>query len=129
MQSQLAPESRVGIDHRTVPHYVWSQWETELHRKFIRLIRINRNLIDMVWTNRPQISHESLKVQPIDYSGEKWQTKVDKLRQQLLEDRSDAMVVTSLTEIAYLMNLRGSDFPYIPVFKVVFDSCFYTLIN
>lgn len=125
----MPPESSVGVDPRTVPHYMWSQWDTELRNKFIRLVRVNRNLIDMVWTERPQPNPDVIKVQPLDFSGEKWQSKVDVLREKLLEDRCDAMVVSSLTEIAYLLNIRGSDFPYIPVFKVnsIFSS--FTLLS
>lgn len=46
-----------------------------------------------------------------------WQEKVATLRGHLKLHRCDAMVVTSLTEIAYLLNLRGGDFRYVPVFR------------
>lgn len=118
LRSELGAESRVGADPHIVPHYLWQQWESELHQKFIRLVRVNRNLIDLVWSDRPQPVEDDVHVQPLLYSGEKWQNKVTTLREQLVELRCDAMVVTSLTEIAYLLNLRGNYLPHTPVFKV-----------
>lgn len=94
------------------------EWETELQLKYIRLIRLNENLIDNVWTDRPSENTAPIKVHPLEYAGEKWQSKIKRLRKQLVMDSCDAMIVTSLTEIAYLLNLRGDDFRYVPVFKV-----------
>lgn len=116
MQSELDPSTRVGADPRTVPHKVWLEWEAKLQLKYIRLVRLNRNLIDLIWINRPPPNTDAIKVQPLDYAGEKWQSKLKTLRKHLIKDQCDAMIVTSLTEIAYLLNLRGTDFPYTPVF-------------
>lgn len=121
LRSELAPEARVGADPHIVPHHLWQKWESELHQKFIRLVRVNRNLIDMVWRDRPQPIGDDVYVQPYLYAGEKWQSKVKTLRDELVQRRCDAMVVTSLTEIAYLLNMRGNDLPHTPVFKVRTD--------
>lgn len=94
------------------------EWETKLQLKYIRLVRLNENLIDHIWTDRPSDSAAPIKVHPLEYAGEKWQSKIQTLREQLKTDNCDAMIVTSLTEIAYLLNLRGEDFRYTPVFKV-----------
>lgn len=109
----------MGADPRTIPHRQWMEWESYLQLKFIRLVRLSQNLIDNVWTERPQDSTVQIKVQPLEHAGEKWQTKIQTLRKHLLKERCDAMIVTSLTEIAYLLNLRGNDLPYTPVFKVI----------
>lgn len=115
---ELPTESHVGADPQTVPHYLWQEWEYELSLKYIHLMNINRNLIDPIWgAERPLPHNDPLKVQPLAYAGEKWESKVDKLRQNISANGCDAMVVTSLTEVAYLFNLRGNDIPYVPVFK------------
>ena len=86
--------------------------------EFLRLVKVHKNLIDMVWGNsRPEARDSTVKVQPLIYAGEKWEYKVEALRESLKAIRCDAMVVTSLTEIAYLLNVRGSDIPYTPVFR------------
>jgi len=62
----------------------------------------------------------------INITGEKWETKINKLRSNITSMRADGMIVTSLTEIAYILNLRGNDIPFIPVFKVM--PVFYVLL-
>lgn len=96
------------------------QWEAALYVKYIRLIRLNQNLVDCVWKDRPEPNTNVIEVQPLSYAGETWQSKIHALRERLVIDRCDAIVITSLTEIAYLLNLRGNDVPYAPVFKVSF---------
>lgn len=72
----------------------------------------------MVWgENRPKTRDFPVRVHHLEYAGEKWESKVEALRESLPAARVEAIIVTSLTEIAYLLNLRGSDIPYIPVFK------------
>lgn len=94
------------------------EWERELGREFLRFNHVNRNLIDMIWGKSRPLSHgHHIQVHPTIYSGEKWENKVSTLREKLHEHRCDAIVLTSLTEIAYLLNLRGKDIPFVPVFK------------
>lgn len=87
--------------------------------RFIRLVRVNRNLVDIIWPERPRPPADLLQVHPVNYAGEKWQSKIETLRAQLVREQCDAMIVTSLTEIAYLLNLRGKDLPHTPAFKVL----------
>lgn len=118
IRTELKPGTRVGADPHIVPHFMWLNWEAELERKYIRLIRVDRNLIDMIWADRPAIVSEDIFIHKYYLAGEKWESKIERLRDQLAKKRCDAMIVTSLTEVAYLLNLRGSDLPHIPVFKV-----------
>lgn len=118
LSHELATDSMVGADPQTVPRYMWADWDYELSLKYIRLMRINRNLVDAIWgLDRPMPHNDALRVQPLIYAGERWESKVAKLRQNISANGCDAMVVTSLTEVAYLLNLRGNDIPYVPVFK------------
>uniref|UniRef100_A0AAG5CW59 Xaa-Pro aminopeptidase n=1 Tax=Anopheles atroparvus TaxID=41427 RepID=A0AAG5CW59_ANOAO len=114
--SELTPSARVGGDPQLIPHQQWKALEGELSAEFIRLVPINRNLVDMVWGARRPAS-SALKVHPVRFAGERWDAKVAKLRANLTALRCDGMIVTSLTEIAYLLNLRGGDIPHVPVFK------------
>jgi Xaa-Pro aminopeptidase len=117
-QKQLQPDSYVGADPRTIPHQIWKEWERELKKhNYLRLIKV-KNLVDVVWgVNRIQKRDFEIKYYNSTYHGESWMQKVEKLREILRIHKCDAMVVTSLTEIAYLLNLRGGDFTYLPVFR------------
>ncbi|XP_055524696.1 xaa-Pro aminopeptidase ApepP [Wyeomyia smithii] len=116
--NELSPESRVGADPHVIPHGMWHSLERQLGLHNIKLIRVPRNLVDLVWGSlRPAPKSNSIKVHPVRFAGERWDSKVAKLRSNLTAHRCDAMIVTSLTEVAYILNLRGSDIPYTPVFK------------
>lgn len=118
--SQLHMNKRIGADPQLVPHHLWLSWERDLAAKFLKLVHINVNLVDMIWdAERPEPpKHHVIEVQSRDYAGEKWEEKVHELRRRLKHLGCDAMVITSLTEIAYLLNIRGKDIPYTPVVKV-----------
>lgn len=88
---------------------------------------MHRNLIDMVWATQPAPSSAKIQVHPLKYAGVTWQKKLQKLRDHLKLDNCDAIIVTSLTEIAYLLNLRGNDIAYTPVFKVIQSNALFTL--
>lgn len=114
----LEPDMRVGADPHLVPHKTWSRWERELGEKFLFLVKINNNLVDLVWgSERPPSQNITINIQDLKFAGETWQSKVLSLRQSLKEYRCDAMIVTSLTEIAYILNIRGRDIPFTPVVK------------
>lgn len=84
----------------------------------MRIVRIYPDIVSIVWGNdRPAPRDFNIKVHPLKFAGEKWLNKIHALRELLIAARCDAMVVTSLTEIAYILNLRGNDIPYLPVFK------------
>ncbi|SPP87809.1 xaa-Pro aminopeptidase 2 [Drosophila guanche] len=117
--SRVHLDKRVGADPHLVPHYLWAQWERELEDKFLKLVKVNNNLVDLIWgAERPeQPKNQVIQVQAREFAGENWQDKIRELRRRLAHLGCDAMVVTSLTEIAYLLNIRGTDIPYTPVVK------------
>jgi len=50
------------------------------------------------------------------YTGKSWPEKVSKVREKMSKKKAVGLVVTALDEIAWLLNLRGSDISYNPVF-------------
>lgn len=50
------------------------------------------------------------------YIGKEWPEKIDEVREKMSEKKAVGLVVTALDEIAWLLNLRGSDISYNPVF-------------
>lgn len=116
--AEVPAEACVGADPSTVPHVVWHRWEAQLRGKFIRLLRVNRNLVDEMWPDRPAANTDAIRVHGVYYAGERFGAKLAAVRQYLREHEADAMIVSALTEIAWVLNLRGNDLPYTPVFKV-----------
>jgi len=71
---------------------------------------------DELWKNRPSIPTNPIEIQPIEYAGETCQSKINRLREALQQAGAEGTVVSQLDEIAWLLNLRGTDVHCNPVF-------------
>jgi Xaa-Pro aminopeptidase len=81
------------------------------------LVGIAENLVDKVWgSDKPPRPNEPVRVLGLEFTGKKYQEKIEDLRKELDKKNAAAFVVSMLDEIAWLFNLRGSDIPYNPVF-------------
>lgn len=69
-----------------------------------------------IWSNRPLRPTNEIHVHPLCFAGEPVHDKIKRLREALLSMNCDAMLVTALDEIAWLLNLRGSDIHCTPLF-------------
>ncbi|MCQ2183835.1 MAG: aminopeptidase P family protein [Bacteroidales bacterium] len=73
------------------------------------------NLLSPLWTDRPAIPDEPIAVVPDDMTGESTAQKIDWLRSCITAAGADMMLLSSLDEIAWLLNVRGSDIEYNPL--------------
>ena len=71
---------------------------------------------DELWENRPNIPTNPIEIQPLEYAGETCQSKITRLRKALQQTGAEGTVVSQLDEIAWLLNLRGTDVHCNPVF-------------
>ena len=69
-----------------------------------------------IWTDRPAIPSNPIVVQPLEYAGETAQSKLVRIREAMAACHADALLVTALDDIAWTLNLRGSDVHCNPVF-------------
>lgn len=74
------------------------------------------DLVDALWQNRPARSRQTIYVLEEKYAGEKTEDKLARVRKELAEKEGRAHVLTSLDDIAWLYNLRGSDVANSPLF-------------
>ena len=74
------------------------------------------NLLDRVWSSRPAIPAETVFIHDPDYVSESAAEKLARVRAVMAEKGADYHLVSSLDDIAWLTNLRGSDVPFNPVF-------------
>ena len=74
------------------------------------------NLLDRVWSSRPAIPAETVFIHDPDYVSESAAEKLARVRAVMAEKGADYHLVSSLDDIAWLPNLRGSDVPFNPVF-------------
>ncbi|KAK6639078.1 hypothetical protein RUM43_007348 [Polyplax serrata] len=114
---QNLPEgSKVGVDPRLMPYNKWVPLQTELESSGLTLIPVTNNLIDIIWENKPNPPCSLLEPLPLKYSGKTSKVKVDDVRETMKEKKANVLVLTALDEIAWLLNIRGSDIEFNPVF-------------
>ncbi|XP_030058638.1 LOW QUALITY PROTEIN: xaa-Pro aminopeptidase 1-like [Microcaecilia unicolor] len=114
--SVLPERSKVGVDPLIMAADQWRNISRALKSAGHCLVPVEENLIDVVWTDRPQRPCRPLMTLGLNYTGLSWQKKVAALRAKMTERKASWFVVTALDEVAWLFNLRGSDVEYNPVF-------------
>lgn len=79
-------------------------------------LRTNFDPLKLIWKYRPAIPENPVEVYPLEYAGESTHDKIARIRQALREKHADGMLMTALDDIAWTLNLRGSDVHCNPVF-------------
>lgn len=118
LKNELANGSRIGADPKLMSASAWNSLKYELDNSTLHLVPVHVNLIDLIWKNHADtIADKDAFVWEFEYSGKNWTTKVEETRNELRNMGVQAMVITSLAEIAWLLNIRGRDIPYNPFVK------------
>ena len=79
-------------------------------------LRTNVDLLGRVWKNRPPLPMAPVEIYPMEYAGESCANKLQRIRQALRLLHADGMLMASLDDIAWTLNLRGTDVHCTPVF-------------
>lgn len=79
-------------------------------------LRTNLDPLEQIWENRPSLPANPVEIQPLEYAGETLASKVARIRKSLRELHADGMLVSALDDIAWTLNLRGTDVHCNPVF-------------
>lgn len=105
----------VGVDGRTLSAQAATNLKSRLLNKKSKLV-LDLDLVGNIWEDRPEISREKIYDLPIEFAGISRKEKIQKIKQILENNNCDYLVVSALDEISYLLNLRGNDISYNPVF-------------
>ncbi len=76
---------------------------------------LKRNLVDAVWLNPPSPPCTPMRIHPLQYAGKSSTEKLADLKSSLKSKKAYAQLVCALDEVAWLLNVRGSDLPCTPV--------------
>lgn len=79
-------------------------------------VRTDFDPLGEIWTSRPPVPQNQVEIQPLQYAGEAAQDKVNRILSVLREQGAEGMLVSALDDIAWTLNLRGSDVHCNPVF-------------
>lgn len=110
----LQPE--VAIDGMTSSTSFVEELKTELRKNGGITLRTNFDLLQRIWTDRPPLPMSPIVPQPLAFTGEETSSKLIRIRKALRQQHADGMLMASLDDIAWTLNLRGSDIHCNPVF-------------
>ncbi|MGX8773986.1 MAG: aminopeptidase P family protein [Bacillota bacterium] len=113
---QRLPEGcRISVDGRLVS----SAWADKLRMDMADhkpVILTERDLVGEIWTERPEPAFNPVFEYPLEYAGVSRADKIKIIREDMAKAGAEALILTGLSDIAWLMNLRGSDVECNPVF-------------
>jgi Xaa-Pro aminopeptidase len=108
---QVAGGKVVGVDPTVVTAANARKLTEKIKKKGGQFKAVDQNLVDLVWgKQRPSRPVEKVRLQPQEYSGKSVEDKLVELRKELEKRKSLGFVVSMLDEIAWLYNLRGSEY-------------------
>ena len=79
-------------------------------------LRTNFDPLKLIWKDRPAIPENPVEIYPLEYAGEATHDKIGRIRRALREQHADGMLMAALDDIAWTLNLRGTDVHCNPVF-------------
>ncbi|KAL0070038.1 hypothetical protein AAF712_002935 [Marasmius tenuissimus] len=135
LASVIGPNSRIGIDGRMISYEKATLLKHKIKLVGAKLVYPTRNLVDLIWKERPTRMQGPVYIHGRELTGEDASSKLQRLRDwirsqppnlpklassTLAEPKPNqtaiGTLISSLPAIAYLLNLRGSDMPYNPLF-------------
>lgn len=122
------------MDARMISYSQASALNSAMQQKSAKLVFPTQNLVDLIWKSKPTRSKHPITLQARRFAGEDANSKLQKVRAWISEQppsrpsyvksnaevkeeqRNVATLITSLSNIAWLLNLRGKDVQFNPVF-------------
>lgn len=109
--AQAAVEGAIGYDPKL---HTPAQIE-EFEKAGVVLLPVAENLIDKIWQNRPAAPKGIVHLFPEKYAGRSATEKILDIQAALQAEKCGAVILSLSDSIAWLLNIRGSDIPFIPV--------------
>ena len=119
LSERLYEFDTVGVDGWTISDDALGKLEEDLDVYGIELETM-LSPWNTIWKDRPAMPKDKIEIQPLEYAGQSAKEKIEMLRAYLSIHQFSLMVIGALDEVAWLLNLRGSDVPCNPVFTAYF---------
>ena len=114
LKDEKSPE--VGIDGMVNSASDVKALISDLRQQGGITVRTNLDPLAQIWQQRPPIPTNPVELYPIAYAGESTHDKLGRIRKALRERHADGMLMSALDDIAWTLNLRGTDVHCNPVF-------------
>lgn len=110
----LKEGSCIGFDGRTLDAKAGEMYQNIAKEKGAILLD-SGDLVGKIWKDRPQMPKEPFFLLEECYSGKSTKEKLAEIRKAMQRAGADTHILSSLTDIAWILNVRGSDISHVPV--------------
>lgn len=128
IERTLAEGECIGFDGRVV-NGGWGRELKEIADKKHGTLKVEEDLVDLIWEERPALPAEPVWLLDVRYAGRSTEDKLADVRSVMEEKGADWHLLSSLYDIAWLLNVRGNDISYVPValsyLAVSKDACIW----
>ena len=114
LKTTLKKGETLGFDGRCIMAEYADTLITQLNAQGVA-VRTDIDLPGAVWEKRPPLSAQAVWPLPVEYAGESSESKIKRVREFLSEKKAQYLLLTSLEDIAWLLNMRGNDVESTPV--------------
>ena len=114
LDTTLPQNGVLGFDGRVVAMSKGKEYAQKYAYKHVR-IENGFDLVGMIWTCRPPMSENPVFLLDETYTGETTKSKLERVRKEMQKAKATVHLLTTLDDIAWLLNIRGSDIAYTPV--------------
>ena len=113
---ECGPGAEVAVDGMVNATNAVRDLISDLRKQGGITLRTNFDPLKLIWKDRPAIPENPVEIYPLEYAGEATHDKIGRIRRALREQHADGMLMAALDDIAWTLNLRGTDVHCNPVF-------------
>lgn len=115
LKEHVNENDKVSCDGRRLSRKLFKKYDEVIKGKK-GIFDTSSLLMDKVFSDRPKLPSEKLFILKDEFSGKSANDKLSDVRNHMKEKKADSFFLSSLCDIAWLLNLRGNDIPCTPVF-------------
>lgn len=115
-QELQGENAEVGLDGMVNSYHETMGLIADLRKSGGITVRTNFDPLGLIWPDRPAIPANPVEIQPMEFAGESVASKISRIRTALRQRHADGMLISALDDIAWTLNLRGTDVHCVPVF-------------
>lgn len=114
IRDHLVQGGGLGFDGRVINARLGTELK-ELAEQKKASFHTSQDLVGMIWEERPAMPMEPVFLLEEQYTGESTTSKIKRVREKMKQSNADVHILTSLDDIAWVLNIRGNDIPHFPV--------------
>ena len=114
LAATLPNQARVGVDGRSINQEFYLELKQAFSGKGIEIV-LEHDLISPIWQDRPVRPSAKVFNHDIQYAGVSTKHKIGQLREYLHTQQAQALLISTLDDVMWTLNIRGGDTDYCPV--------------